>query len=219
MENFQSSDCWYNAVCDKECQTNGCSKYIQMKWQMEHCGLPKAKQHKIELVAQDCDLDAFKHLASIKSNMDDFVASSNNLIIASHYTGNGKTSWAIKMLQSYLSIMACGNYEKQIGLFIRTASLLLALKDFQNPLPDSYKRAIKEADIVIWDDIAITGISQYDYTQLFDYIDYRILAEKSNIYTSNCETREELSACIGDKLASRIWDRAEVVILKGKDRR
>lgn len=190
-----------------------------MKWQMENCGLPKAQQQIIKLHPEDVDISIFEYLADIKLNIDEYVKDGINIYIASKYTGNGKTSWAIKLLQSYLSANACGNYENLQGMFVRVSELLLALKDFQNPLSAKYKENLKNADVVVWDDIAITGISQYDYIQLFNYIDYRILANKANIYTSNCETRQELSNCIGEKLASRIWDRADVVLFRGKDRR
>ena len=95
----------------------------------------------------------------------------------------------------------------------------MQLKDFNNPLPKSYLENLKNVDLVIWDDIAVSGMSQYDFTQLYTIIDKRILAEKSNIFTSNQPTVEGFAKMMGNRLASRIYYTSEIVELKGKDMR
>jgi DNA replication protein DnaC len=98
-------------------------------------------------------------------------------------------------------------------------SLLLQLKDFNNPLSDEYKNDILNCDLIILDDIASTGISQYDLTQLMLYIEHRILYEKSIIFTGNIAP-EELQSVLGERLASRIRAKNTVKIeLKGADKR
>ena len=190
-----------------------------MNWQMQNSGLPKAKQKPIKLKPETCDIEAFNKLSDIRRDIDEYVDNGNNLYLCSKYTGNGKTSWAIKMLQSYFNLRCEGNYENLLGMFVSTPQLLLKLKDFSNPVSSVFKQRLASVDIVVWDDIAVSGMSTYDYTQLFTYIDGRLLSEKSNIFTSNCSTREELEKIVGNKLASRIWDTSYVVTLFGKDRR
>jgi DNA replication protein DnaC len=193
-----------------------------MKWQMEHSGLPEAKQRPISLYLTDDnsgDRKAFNRLAEIRKYIVDFVSVGNNLYICSKWTGNGKTSWAIKMLHTYFHYTAEGNYGNLKGMFVSTPGLLLKLKDFNNPVPKSYKDSLESVDLVIWDDIAVNGISAYDYTQLFTIIDNRILAEKSNIFTSNVVSEEELCKVFGARLTSRIMYSSEIVELKGKDMR
>lgn len=211
-------DCWYLSTCDDDCSL--CHIYVQLKWQMVNSGLPKAKQQPIRLwLTQGEDESKFDKLAEIRKNIVEFVEQGKNLYICSEHTGNGKTSWAIKMLHTYFHHTAVGNYENLKGMFVSTTELLLQLKDFNNPLPKSYIDKLKSVDLVIWDDIAISGMSNYDFTQLYSIIDARILDNKSNIFTSNQPDVNEFGKLMGNRLASRIYNTSEIVELKGKDMR
>ena len=216
----RNSECWYLDTCEDDC--NKCAVFFQMKYQMENSGLPKAKQSPITLYLTDDnsgDKKAFYRLAEIRKDIVDFVEQGKNLYICSSWTGNGKTSWAIKMLHTYFHHTAVGNYDNLKGLFVSTTELLLQLKDFNNPLSKAYIEKLKNVDLVIWDDIAVSGMSQYDFTQLYTIIDKRILAEKSNIFTSNQPTVEGFAEVMGGRLASRIYYTSEIIELKGKDMR
>lgn len=216
----RNTDCWYVETCEDDCDR--CTVYAQLNWQMQHSGLPKAKQRPIALYLTDDnsgDKNAYNRLAEIRKNIVEFVDKGKNLYICSKWTGNGKTSWAIKMLHTYFHYTAVGNYDNLKGMFVSTAELLLQLKDFNNPLPKSYIENLKNVDLVIWDDIALTNMSVYDYTQFYSIIDKRILAEKSNVFTTNCTDVKNLAELIGAKTASRIYYTSEVIELKGKDMR
>ncbi len=216
----RNTECWYKDTCKDDCDT--CAVFFQMKYQMEHSGLPKAKQKPIALYLTEDnsgDKKAFNRLAEIRKDIVNFVEQGNNLYICSNRTGNGKTSWAIKMLHTYFHYTAIGNYDNLKGMFVSTAELLLQLKDFNNPLPKSYIENLKNVDLVVWDDIALTNMSAYDYAQFYSIIDRRILAEKSNIFTTNCTDVKKLAELIGAKTASRIYYTSEVIELKGKDMR
>lgn len=216
--NHSNDECWFIDTCERD-DCNGCARYIQLKWQFDNSGLPKAKYKPFRLTPPDCDYDAFKRLAYIKSDIGNFVEDGSNLYLCSNYTGNGKTSWAIKMLQSYLNLMADGNYEHLMGMYISTSNLLLHLKDFNNPVSKAFKDNLETVDLVVWDDIAISGLSNYDYQQLYSIIDSRILSEKANIFTCNHTTLEGLAKVLGNRLASRIYNTSEIIELKGGDRR
>lgn len=220
MEKQRNSNCWYIDTCNEEC--DNCLTYLQLDWQMKHSGLPESKQRPITLyLSQDnqCDKDEYRRLADIRKNIVEFVQSGNNLYICSHNAGNGKTSWSIKMLQTYFHHTASGNYENLKGMYISVIELLLKLKDFNNPLPKRYKDNLETVDVVVWDDIALTGISQYDFTQLYSIINNRIFAGKSNIFTSNIVKYDELEKILGSRLASRIYNTSEIIELKGMDMR
>lgn len=214
--------CWYKDFCSlierQGCEN--CTKYKEMNYLMEHSGLPKAKQKAIRLFpTTDNDEKAFKLLNDIKNDIYNFVQDGNNLYIASRYTGNGKTSWAIKLLHKYFEEVWEGNCYRVRGLFIHVPTLLLELKDFNHVMSSSYRKLLRECDLVVWDDIASTELSNYDCTQLLALIDYRMLAEKSNIYTGNIESAKGIDDVIGTRLASRVYNASEVIILDGKDRR
>jgi len=211
----RNSECWYVSACEDDC--TGCLIYKQMKWQFDNSGLPKAKYKPIQLTATKETRSVFVQLAGIRKSINQFVKDGKNLYICGSTPGTGKTSWAIKMLQTYFHYMAVGNHGRVIGMFVSTTELLLQLKDFQNPLPQEYKDNLINADLVIWDDIAVSGMSTYDYNQLFTIIDKRILNEKSNIFTSNCTDKDTLIKSLGERLASRVWCTSEIVEIKGGD--
>jgi DNA replication protein DnaC len=190
-----------------------------MKWQFDNSGLPKSKYMPIRLSPQSNDRRAFERLADIREDIDEFVEQGRNLYICGKTPGNGKTSWAIKMLQTYFHYKAETNMWNLKGMFVSVPTYLLSAKDFNNPMSSEYKKNLRNVDLLILDDIAVTGISEYDYLQLFTLIDERMLAEKSIIFTSNVTNVNALVKSVGDRLASRIWNNSEVVEIKGGDMR
>ena len=212
-------DCIYKSVCTTECK-GVCIRYSEMKYLLDASGIPKNKQQVMQLFPEDCDYDAFCLLNDFKNSIVDNVASGTNLYLVSTHTGNGKTTWAIKILLKYFDEIWAGNGFRTRGLFIHTPAFLLKCKDFDNHGEDfeELKRNILEADLVIWDDIASTGMSQYDLSQLLMYIDSRVISAKSNIYTGNL-LFNDLEKTLGSRLASRVWNASMIVEFKGKDRR
>lgn len=211
--------CWYKEVClYKKCA--GCIRFTEMKYLMDNSGIPPAKQKPIQLIPNtDNDKKAFAKLQDIKDNIVDFVDNGSNLYIASKSTGNGKTSWSLKLVLKFFDSIWAGNGLRVRGLFIHVPSLLLELKDFNNPVSSQFKKNLEECDLVVWDDIASTELSNYDYSQLLTYIDKRILSERSNIYTGNLTTKNQIHNVLGERLASRIFNNSQVIILDGKDQR
>ena len=219
---FRREDCWYKDVCQADVDCNMCIRFEEMKYLMETSNLPKSKQRPISLNAPECDLGAYTRLAEIKSNIKDFVDSGANLYIASANPGNGKTSWSIKLLLKYFDEIWAGNGFNVRGVFVNVPMFLLKCKDFKAVDKDfeTLKKNLLAADLVVWDDIASTNITSYDYSQLLMFIDQRALEEKSNIYTGNYADRGAFVQKIGGKLASRVWgNNTEIIIFKGGDQR
>ena len=214
--------CWYVPVCSRvgeDCYM--CRKFLEMNYLMENSWLPKNKQAvppKLKPTT-DNDREMFVRLSEIKDTIKGFVASGKNLYITSDYTGNGKTTWAIKLLLKYFERVWDGNGLKVRGIFAHVPTLILKLKNFDNKMPTREYEALKECDLVVWDDIAVSNLTAYDYTQLIALIDYRMLAGKSNIYTSNIPDFEDLKEELGNRLASRIYNASEVIEFDGGDNR
>lgn len=219
-----TSKCWYEDVCDlysDNCKES-CIRYKEMSFMISRSNIPENRQFSKTLHAPKCDYSAFCKLATIKDNIAEFVADGKNLYITSESTGNGKTTWAIKLMLKYFDVMWAGNGFKERGLFIHVPTFLLKCKDFGNKDPDfeRMKELLPEIDLVIWDDIASTELSAYDYSQLLMYLDVRISDYKSNIFTGNVTNRDNLQKALASKLTSRIWsNNTEVITFKGEDRR
>lgn len=217
-----NKECWYTEVCSnvgKECYM--CRKFLEMNYLMENSWLPKSKQNippKLKPTT-DNDREMFIRLNEIRLDIDNFVFCGKNLYITSDYTGNGKTTWAIKLLLKYFEKVWDGNGLKVRGIFAHVPTLILKLKNFDNKISARDYEALKECDLVVWDDIALTSLTPYDYTQLNALIDYRMLSGKSNIYTSNIPDVKELEELLGNRLSSRIYNASEIIELDGGDNR
>ena len=219
MERF--SNCLYREVCDykQECR-NACVRYCVTKYMLEKSRIPKSKWGINKLVPDNCDVKAFEALAKIRKSIVEFTRNGNSLYIYSNTCGNGKTTWAIKlMLQYFNDVWEFTGFNAR-GVFVNVNSFLYECKQVINkPNEDfeNFKELISDVDLVIWDDIAASKLSEYDYNLLFTFINQRNFNGKSNIYTGNIFP-EDLHKCLGDRLASRVLDGAKIQ-LKGKDKR
>ncbi len=211
---MRNKDCLYEKVCNNECSST-CIRYIQMNRLLELSNLPKCFQRPTLIYSTDNDHDAYVELANIKNNIEDFVHNGKNLYICSTTCGNAKTTWATKLMLKYFDCIWPGSYDETKGLFVHVPSLLLDLKKFGN-IP-KYVSQIKEADLVIWDDLAFNKLTEYEHEQLLQYIDYRLCSNKSNIYTSNLVTLDDLKSHVGGRLASRVYNGSTVITFTSPD--
>lgn len=213
---LKNKDCWYKNVCTYDFCTN-CIRYSEMKYLMDNSGLSKNKQRPIPLDGSR-DPESFQLLAEIKTDIVNFVNNGESLYIFSENTGNGKTSWAIKLLLKYFDSIWAGNGFRVRGYFQHVPTLFNTLKDFSKS-HEALKNMLATTDLVVWDDIASTKLSDYDAQQLLIIIDQRVSDGLANIYTGNLTSQEALIKAVGQRLASRIWNMSTLVEFKGKDRR
>ena len=179
------------------------------------------KNVELYLDSTNDDYNAFLKLNNVKKNIEDFVLFGKNLYIFSTKTGNGKTSWSLKLLQAYVNNIW---YKKEIscvGLFISVPRYLLSIKDAisnNNEYAKHIKENVLDADLVIWDDIATKNMTEFETENVLSIIDARINLGKSNIFTSNI-TNKELQLYVGDRLSSRILGTSEPIEFIGSDKR
>ena len=215
-------ECWYKGVCENCIGEERCIQYKEMKYMMESSNIPVAKRNPIQLKVNSLDKEAYYRLAEIKEDIYNFVYDGKNLYITSEVVGNGKTSWALKLLMKYFEEMLGESGFEPVGVFIHVPTFLMKLKDFKNDDTEfeQLKRTLMNVDLVVWDDIASTDISSYDLSQLMMYIDSRNMNELSNIYTGNIVNRDDMVSALGLRLTSRIWgSNTEVIEFRGGDRR
>jgi DNA replication protein DnaC len=106
-------------------------------------------------------------------------------------------------------------------LFINVPRYLLELKKQSSEHSDYAEfvnKHVKEADLVVWDDIAAKVGSEFELNHLLSLINYRIDCGKSNIFTSNLGPRE-MPGALGERLASRICNKSLRIELHGSDKR
>jgi len=200
--------------CEKKFRTERLYDYAKMSW--------KQRQH-IKLVPDNNaqDIESFKRLHHIEQDIINFIAKNKHLFIYSAQCGNGKSSWAARMLQSYFDKIWVRADLSCHGLFIHVPSFLNQVKasiSVPSEEVDYIKENILKAEIVVWDEIAEKPGTEFELNLLLSLINQRINAGKTNIYTAN-RLPAELSAILGERLASRIANESVNVQLFGKDKR
>ena len=188
----RNKDCMYAPYCDTECHSM-CIRYLETKYLLDASNIPKSKQKVNRLVPDDKDIGAFNRLADIRDDIKNFVNSGGNLYIYSNTCGNGKTTWAIKLMLQYFNEMWAGNGFTERGIFVNVPTFLTQCKSTISKPDQKFfemRDQLSDIDLVIFDDIASTKLSEYDYNTLLTYIDQRTIQAKSTLYTGNVPPAE-----------------------------
>ena len=216
--------CKYAANCNgKDCDAAFCERKYRLDNMFNKSLLTTLQQRHIQLSIDENekDLAAFQYLASIAADIENFVDSGGNLFIYSRTCGNGKTSWAIKLMESYFYQTWPKKDLSCHALFISVPRFLLALKaniSEPNEYAQTILKRVNEAELVVWDDIAAKIGTEFELNHLLSLIEGRVAEGKSNIYTSNL-TPQELVSAVGERLASRIANLSTTVHFEGTDKR
>lgn len=154
----------------------------------------------------EMDREAFTALRDYLKSIEEHVNNGDNVYICSGTCGNGKTEWAYKLLKGYLGKIWAQSDLVCRGLFVSVPRYFISLKE-NITSPNEYAIYVKDniisADLVVFDEIGVKGLTEFEHEQLLNVINTRIDMGKSNIYTSNL-TPTNLSMSVGDRLASRI---------------
>lgn len=217
--------CWLKDSCKGlHCEDEGgCLILFKLNYLYDEAGVSIKQRKHLQLRVDDdgTDLAEFKKLKDIQDNIMNFVKDGKQLYIHSRNVGCGKTSWALRLLQTYFKKIWLSTDLTCRGLFINVPALLLALKD-NISVRSEYVAHIRDniltADIVIWDDIGTKAASNFEHEHLFSMIDQRMNLGKCNIFTSNLDDAE-LNDALGDRLGSRICNASINIAFKGGDKR
>ena len=212
--------CWYKRICTEKC-TENCIRYKLMYSLFKQSNLPEALWDYKSLTCDDKDYQAFKELQAKSDAILNFIANGNNLYIYSENCGNGKTTWAIRLMYSYFDKIWHKSCFDCKALFVSVPKFLYNCKRSISQDVKGFEELcnlISEVDLVIWDDIGEMKASDYEHQILFQYIDDRINSKKSNIYTSN-KNKEQLEDVLGVRLASRIYNCSECIEFLEEDKR
>lgn len=207
--------------CDK--QEEFCTRLFKLESLYSQSCLTPDQYERIALRvdADNTDKEEFIRLSEIASDICNFVNNGNNLYIYSEVCGNGKTAWSVRLLQEFFNKIWWSCDLECHGLFVNVPRFFLALKNNISST-DEYAQHIKQnvlkADIVVWDDLATKGITEFENENLLSIIDDRMNNRKANVFTSNIAP-PDLPDMIGQRLYSRIVNFSEIIHLRGKDKR
>lgn len=191
---------------------------------IKNARIPKRYLNDSPLTPSKADEKTFIELNEIKKNIKDFVDKGENLLICSNQSGNGKTSWAIKLLKAYVDeVQNYGFTYDTPALFINVNSFLnekkLGINDPEiSSRINKIEKSILTAPLVVFDDIADKSLSEFDLNLLYYWLDYRTANMKTCIYTTN-ELPEQLKQTLNGKLYSRVVNYSQVKYITDGDNR
>lgn len=215
--------CWYEDVCGVRGDSCGptCVRYAEMLNLFQMSNIPRYRWYPEKLVPGRGDRESFVYLRDIKNDIKNWVQGGNNLYLFSDTFGNGKTSWAVKLMSAYFNQVWRGNCFKTRGIFISVPEFFDRERLRMDNQDEDFKRirqSLLECDLVIWDDVSSVKMTDYASATFFNFVDARVIAHRANIFTGNLG-EERLKDFVGGRLASRIWNTSEIVELVGEDRR
>lgn len=217
----ENKNCWLYDECSRLYCNSVCVKRIKLDYYYNEGLITDKQRKKIKFLPDAKDKDTFKYLSRISKNIVKFVNQGGNLYLHSKQCGNGKTSLALRLVQSYLdNIWLTSKLECKV-LFINIPRYLLEIKadlSEKSEYVQHIRKNVLTSDLVVWDDIGTKGLTQFEHETVLSLINARLDAGKANIYTSNL-SKEELHQSIGDRLYSRVYQLSEDIELFGDDYR
>ena len=212
-------NCWFKETCNKKCNM-ACGTFNEFKYLLDNSGIPEMYKEPKKLYPETVDLEAFKTLANIKNDIENFVDNNRQLYLWSKNTGNGKSNFICKILLTYLALIATGNgFNLDNGVyFCYLPDLVTLTTSFENKDRDKILNNIMTRKLVVLDDVGASGVnSSFVATNLSQIIDTRYRNNLATIYTSNLSP-DELNNNMGARLVDRIC--SDVVIrLQGSSHR
>lgn len=221
-------DCPYSGNCKKcsvelcdEVNNGFCQRRFRLDKLFDEALVSKVQRVPIALYYNNEDSETFYNLEGACRNIEEVVKKGYNLYLYSNNTGNGKTSWALRLLSSYFYSIW---YKSEISckaLFISVPKFLISLKENISKKSDyieHIKENVMDCDLVIWDDIGSKCGTEFEIENMLSIINSRIDNGKTNIYTSNVNP-DQLKDCVGSRLASRVVGMSLLFPFQEEDKR
>lgn len=176
-------------------------------------GLPSKYHRPQTLVPREADKEGWQFLEDVRNDVVENIDNGLNIVIMSSNVGNGKTSWAARLLQRYLAETALDGRIVPKGKFINSSNLLSSLKDFNYLNTENFRKdfeVLKQCELLVVDELGSGMINKVSYPYFYELINYRVDNQLSTISTTNYE-EGVLEEYLGERLFSRIFDTASVV--------
>ncbi len=216
--------CYAEKYCKKpktEC-SGYCDAYRLLRALYKLSRIPERYCYNIPLVPDRADLPAFESLKNYMDHVEENVELGEGLYIWSDGVGNGKTSWACKIMSHYFRKIAFKSGLENEGLYIYLPTFLDDLRSSYNEEPDpefmEVLSMMKNCKLLIMDDIGAEKSSEWVNERLLSIINTRIMKGLSTIYTSNMSLIEQ-EEHVGKRIASRIIGSTKEIHLTGADKR
>lgn len=206
-------------------------------------GVPKKYKTatKQNLPIQKDNPQIYEVIIQICESVEDFIDEGIGLYLFSSPnksnpkgTGNGKTTTALTVLNSYLSYRLVQHIKGERTID-KLPALFVKASKFQNEYNAQFrgtreqqeqasyvfyerKKQMIETDLLVIDDIALRGSTEAFSNELYEIIDERVTDERATIYTSN-EPLSVVGQILSEQIRSRIEGSCELLAFEGRDHR
>lgn len=216
--------CYAEDYCkkDKSSCSEVCGGYRVLRALYTLSRMPLKYQYRMDLVPDDIDLKTFEELNEFKENVVDHVNKGEGLYIWSSNTGNGKTSWACKIMGYYFRKIAFSSGLENEGLYIYLPTFLDDLRNSYNTSSPEFEEElemVKGCRLLIIDDIGAERVTEWVRERIVSIINTRASNGLCTIYTSNLSLKGLTDKLGDDRISSRIKGSVQEINLLGKDNR
>lgn len=216
--------CWAEGYCLKKSPENcndSCDIHVLLRALYSQSAIPKRYQYSIELRPSQADVPKFIQLRDFMENILKNVELGKGLFIYGNGTGNGKTSWACKIMSYYFRKVVFNSLLEYEGYFINTPTFLEELRaSYSNKTLEFEDKMDKVMNcrLLIIDDLGSEKPSEWVTERLYTIINERVSNGLATIYTSNVNL-DKLEGTLGSRIVSRIKGSTDIIELTGSDRR
>lgn len=216
--------CYAEDYCkkDKASCSELCGGYRVLRALYSLSRIPVKYQYKMDLIPEKEDMQSFIELNEFKENVVDHVARGEGLYIWGENTGNGKTSWACKIMGYYFRKVAFSSGLEKEGLYIYLPTFLDDLRNsysVSSPEFEEELEMVKSCRLLIVDDIGAERVTEWVRERIVSIINTRSANGLCTIYTSNLSLKGLADKLGDDRISSRIRGSVTEINLLGMDKR
>lgn len=217
--------CWANRYCKKKSEDNcseECDIYVLLKALYSQSNIPKVYQIDVEMqTTSQEETNIYRKLNKYLEEIWKNVINGKGLYLHSVGTGNGKTTWACKMVNAYFRKIVFTSSLEYEGFYINTPTFLEELRASYDEKSAEFSKKmymVMNCKLLVIDDIGSEKPSDWVTERLYTIINNRITNGLATIYTSNVSL-ESLETALGHRIASRIKGSSDCIKFIGIDRR
>ena len=181
---------------------------MQMMLQTEMANIPGELPLDHRHDSSALDKQAYITLKNI--DIQEFVVNGRSLVIESPNTGNGKSSWAKRLLLKY---MAKKVGRINTGYFLNLPIALAEVKEaIQSKEELPYLRIFSTVRLLVIDEVGANKLTDYEEKWLLRMLEERTKRPGlATIYTAN--SASNMKELLGRRLYSRIWTASSHIVL------
>lgn len=216
--------CYSKTYCKKygkeDCHED-CMLYIILKALYSESNIPLMYREDVKMNAPKCDLENYKKLNTYREDVLLNIRKGKGLYIWGDMTGNGKTTWATKIVNYYFRKIIFSTGIENEAVYINVPTFLEELRANYGKNEIEFEwlmEKIYRSKLAIFDDIGSERPSEWVVERLYTIINHRVSNGLSTIYTSNVDLNE-LGSRLGMRIRSRVEGSTEEIKLVGQDQR